>query len=367
MEIKQLTRRQLFTMKNRKNLETKVRKFWEATKNADLVAEYIVAIIVRNALVASDFSLPCQDVVRDLLFQAEPSETLRKFSPFFKDYLDESEWISVIKRLFKNENAYYKATKKMRIHEGNLKNRGSAALADNYDSYTLVSVFEDTNGKKHTWKLRDADPSNTLEETRGILRILTTLTIFEKGDVRQFAKFLDCEFKGTTTLYSTKQPKEQLESVQNSMAEPSKMKADTSIERVLIDGFDLSALTKGELIMLLKGIFEEAEAAMLEESSDKAEEGFEKLPADLPIGNKTNIESRIVPDEKGNQQQKPLSTLSKPKNDLIPSLAAGAILEEGTEKPPKVDTPAKPNGKKLSKKDRKLLKKFNQGKKKHRK
>ncbi|MDT2661247.1 hypothetical protein P7E02_15335 [Enterococcus hulanensis] len=367
MEIKQLTRRQLFTMKNRKNLETKVRKFWEATKNADLVVEYIVAIIVRNALVASDFSLPCQDVVRDLLFQAEPSETLRKFSPFFKDYLDESEWINVIKRLFKNENAYYKATKKMRIHEGNLKNRGSAVLADNYDSYTLVSVFEDTNGKKHTWKLRDADPSNTLEETKRILNILTTLTIFQKGDARQFAKFLDCEFKGTTTLYSTKQPKEQLESVQNSAKELTQMNADTNVEKVLVDGMDLSVLTKGELIMLLKGIFEEAEAAMSAEISDEAEESFEKLPTDLTVGNKTNIESRIVPDEKGNQQQEPQSTLAKPKNDLIPSLVAGAILEEGTEKSPKVDKPVKPNGKKLSKKDRQLLKKYNQGKKKHRK
>ncbi|MBO0458456.1 hypothetical protein JZO77_17115 [Enterococcus hulanensis] len=367
MEIKQLTRRQLFTMKNRKNLETKVRKFWEATKNADLVVEYIVAILVRNALVASDFSLFCQDVVQDLLFQSEPSETLRKFSPFFKDYLDDGEWGNVIKRLFKNENAYYKATKKMRVHKNSLKNRGSAVLADNYDSYTLVSIFEDTNGKKHTWKLRDADPSNTLEETRRILSVLTSLTIFEKGDVRQFAKFVDCDFKGTTTIYSTKQPKEQEQSVQNSVVEPTKTKADTSIEKVLVDGMDLSVLTKGELIMLLKGIFEEAEAVMLEETSDEPEEGFEKLPTDLPIGSKTNIESRIVPDEKDSQQQKPLSTLSKPKNDLIPSLAAGAILEEGTEKLPKVETPVKPNGKKLSKKDRKLLDNFNQRKKKHRK
>ncbi|MBO0410136.1 hypothetical protein JZO81_03660 [Enterococcus hulanensis] len=281
--------------------------------------------------------------------------------------MDESEWSNVIKRLFKNENAYYKATKKMRIHEGNLKNRGSAALAGNYDSYTLDSIFEDANGKKHTWKLRDADPRNTLEETRRILIVLTSLTIFQKGDVRQFAKFLDCEFKGTTTLYSTKQPKEQPESIQNSAKELTQINADTNVEKVLVDGMDLSVLTKGELIMLLKGIFEEAEAAMLEESFDDPEEGFEKLPADLPIGNKTNIESRIVPDEKDSQQQETLSTLAKPKNDLIPTLAAGAILEEGTEKPPKVDTPVKPNGKKLSKKDRKLLDNFNQRKKKHRK
>ena len=194
------------------------------------------------------------------------------------------------------------------------------------------------------------------------------MTIFQKGDVRQFAKFLDCELKGTTTIYSTKQPKEQEQSVQNSVAEPTKTKADTSIEKVLVDGMDLSVLTKGELIILLKGIFEEAEAAMSEETSDEPEEGFEKLPADLVGGNKTNIESRIVPEEKGGKySQQQLSPLTKPKKDMIPSLAAGAILEEDTENPPKSDTPSKPNGKKLSKKDRQLLKRFNQGKKKPRK
>lgn len=54
MEIKPLTQRQLLTMK-RANIEVKVKKFWEATKNVDLVTEYIVALIVRNALVVSDF------------------------------------------------------------------------------------------------------------------------------------------------------------------------------------------------------------------------------------------------------------------------------------------------------------------------
>ena len=54
MEIKPLTQRQLLTMK-RANIEVKVKKFWEATKNVDLVTEYIVALIVRNALVVSGF------------------------------------------------------------------------------------------------------------------------------------------------------------------------------------------------------------------------------------------------------------------------------------------------------------------------
>lgn len=95
MEIKPLTQRQLLTMK-RANIEVKVKKFWEATKNVDLVTEYIVALIVRNALVVSDFSLPCPEVVQELLFHAEPSDVLRKFCPFLKDYVEKSEWEKVV-------------------------------------------------------------------------------------------------------------------------------------------------------------------------------------------------------------------------------------------------------------------------------
>lgn len=184
MEMKQLTRRQLFTVKKRENLEKKVCKFWEETGNVDLVIEYIIAIILRNALVVSDFSLPCKDLVRELLFHAEPSETLKKFCPFLKDYVEESEWITVIKRLFKTETNYYKATKKIRIYESYLKNKGTAEITEKYDSFTLISYFEDESGKKHTWKLRDVDPSNTLEETKRMLGILTKMTIFKKGDIR---------------------------------------------------------------------------------------------------------------------------------------------------------------------------------------
>ena len=74
MEMKQLTRRQLFTVKKRENLEKKVMQILgKETGNVDLVIEYIIAIILRNALVVSDFSLPCKDLVRELLFHAEPS------------------------------------------------------------------------------------------------------------------------------------------------------------------------------------------------------------------------------------------------------------------------------------------------------
>jgi hypothetical protein len=43
-----------------------------------------------------------------------------------------------IKRLFKTETNYYKATKKIRIYESYLKNKGTAEITEKYDSFTLV-------------------------------------------------------------------------------------------------------------------------------------------------------------------------------------------------------------------------------------
>ncbi|MGG5369626.1 hypothetical protein [Enterococcus sp. AZ196] len=351
----ELTRRQIFTMKNRKNLEKKVHKFWEETKNTDLVVEYIVAIILRNALIVSDFSLPCPEIVRELLFQAQPNDTLRKFCPFFKDYVEEHEWLSIIKRLFKNETKYYKATKKMRLYEGYLKDRGHAVITDQYDSYTLTSIFEDANGKKHTWNLRDADPSNNLEETKRILRVLTTLTIFHKGDVRQFVKFMDCDFKGTTTIYSTKQPKEQSQeqSAQKLTTETTK----ATVENSMLEGFDLSMLTKEELIVLIKEIFEEVEPASEEkESSAQIPENSEKLPPDMILGRKTEMDSRIVPaasvkaEKEAQEDMAPL---------LSPTLAAEAVIDEKLEKPPKNGkSTTRTGGKKLTKGEKKIIKNF---------
>ena len=363
MEVKQLTQRQLFTMK-RKGLETKVKKFWEATRNADLVVEYIVAIILRNALVVSDFSLPCQEVVRELLFQAEPSDTLRKFCPFLKDYVEDHEWHSGIKRLFKNETAYFKATKTMRLYESYLKNKGKAINAKKYDSYTLISIFEDANGKKHTWRLRDGDSSNTPEETKRILRILTTMTIFRNtADVRRFAKFIDCDLKGTTTIFSTRTEKKQEreKSAQNLTVETEKTSADSNAPIHLFEGFDLYSLTKGELVVLIEGILNEAKAAIgMEDVIDERTENSEELSSEKRTPHKPNIDTRIVPE-------------SIPKKDTAPSEenpilmpAAVGVLDAPTENPVKTKLSAtKPPTKKISKKDRNILKNYNSSKKRH--
>lgn len=360
MEMKQLTRRQLFTVIKRENLEKKVCKFWEETGNVDLVIEYIIAIILRNALVVSDFSLPCKDLVRELLFHAEPSETLKKFCPFLKDYVEESEWITVIKRLFKTETNYYKATKKIRIYESYLKNKGTAEITEKYDSFTLISYFEDESGKKHTWKLRDVDPSNTLEETKRMLGILTKMTIFKKGDIRQFAKFLDCECRGTTTLYSTRAPKEQ--EAKEVVVEPQKIKAVTDAESDLLKGYDLHLLNKEQLITLIKSLLKEAEAIMHEaELGEVSEEDFDMLPYNKVISQKTRLNDRIVPDTSDKERRSSKSNQSEPeKGEEISALVAAEAkmepsLKKPTEKPPKSNSAPK---KKYTKTERALLKRF---------
>ncbi|MGL9727819.1 hypothetical protein [Enterococcus sp. DIV0756] len=353
MEMKQLTRRQLFTIKKRENLEKKVRKFWEETGNVDLVTEYIIAILLRNALVVSDFSLPCQELVRELLFHAEPSEMLKKFCPFLKDYVEEHEWLTVIKRLFKTETNYYKATKKVRIYESYLKNKGTAEITEKYDSYTLVSYFEDEDGKKHTWKLRDADPRNSLEEAKRILSILTKMTIFKKGNIRQFAKFLDCECHGTTTLYSSRAPKKQEE--KQVAFESEEIKAVSEGETDLLNGFDLQLLNKDQLITLIKSLLKEAEAIMHEaELGDISEEDFEMLPYNNLISQKTNLNDRIAPETTDKALKTTKSTCSKDENERT-LVAAGTMPEALVEKPSEVKTAPK---KYYKKQERALMKRF---------
>ncbi|MDN6216150.1 MAG: hypothetical protein L0J46_03770, partial [Enterococcus sp.] len=55
----------------------------------------------------------------------------------------------------------------------------------------LKTIFEDANGKAVKWVLRDVDPSKDKKEFEPILKILTTLSIFQKDGVRQFVSLVD--------------------------------------------------------------------------------------------------------------------------------------------------------------------------------
>jgi len=208
--------------------------------------------------------------------------------------------------------------------------------------------------------LRDVDPSNTLEETKRMLGILTKMTIFKKGDIRQFAKFLDCECRGTTTLYSTRAPKEQ--EAKEVVVEPQKIKAVTDAESDLLKGYDLHLLNKEQLITLIKSLLKEAEAIMHEaELGEVSEEDFDMLPYNKVISQKTRLNDRIVPDTSDKERRSSKSNQSEPeKGEEISALVAAEAkmepsLKKPTEKPPKSNSAPK---KKYTKTERALLKRF---------
>ena len=364
MEIKPLTQRQLLTMK-RANIEVKVKKFWEATKNVDLVTEYIVALIVRNALVVSDFSLPCPEVVQELLFHAEPSDVLRKFCPFLKDYVEKSEWEKVISRLFKSKKEYFKETKTMRLYDSYLKNRGTAVLEEHYESYIMVAHFEDVNGKKHTFRMRDVDGRNTLAENQRILRIFTSFTIFEKDGVRRFAKFLDCECTGTTVIYSSRaaKKKSQEASVQNKEMNTAKSQSESTVASDFFGEVNLDSMTKGELIVLIKGIFKEVEAAVQEEQSEVFDG---EMSSDKLMPQKSKSDTKNTPDSTDSKSRTQLTMTIAPEEKLRPPLASvGAVSDSKETKTSQTQKPETKPPIKIPKKTHNIMKNFNLSKKKH--
>lgn len=48
---------------------------------------------------------------------------------------------------------------------------------------SLSATFEKSNGRKHTWRMKHANPNKTAKEIKTSLEKLTTLDIFEKDGV----------------------------------------------------------------------------------------------------------------------------------------------------------------------------------------
>lgn len=60
-----LQERQLFQMK-RESLEKRICQYYEETQNSDVVIEYGMALLVRNAMMMEDYSLMCKDLIRQI-------------------------------------------------------------------------------------------------------------------------------------------------------------------------------------------------------------------------------------------------------------------------------------------------------------
>lgn len=189
MTSQKLNQRQIFGMK-KENLAKKINQYYSETRDLASVLEYIVAILVRNALVTSDFSLFMNELVRELYLSAEPNEVLRRMSPYFQDYFTKREWDAVIKRLFKSKTNYFQNTKTARENQKHLTKPNTKKVPLDDREVAIESVFQDANGKNHKWTLRDADPLKEKKDFEPILAILTTLSIFENNGVRRFVQLV---------------------------------------------------------------------------------------------------------------------------------------------------------------------------------
>ncbi|MFQ7236390.1 MAG: hypothetical protein ACLRPU_16065 [Enterococcus hulanensis] len=221
MDVAKLGQRQLFLMKW-ENLEGRILKRFEQSKNVSEVIEYLVAVLVRSALCSRAISETLQALIRELFLTSEPSDTLRRYAPYFEKYCEKSEWKTIIKRLFRNEADYLACTKEAREYKEYLVKEGTLGIRQENHAYIVESFFEDMNGKRHKLTIREVDPNKAAPVVTKLLQILTTLTIFETNGVRKFVKFINYEGSGKiiTTAYDTR-----LEEVEESAQEMTNEKA----------------------------------------------------------------------------------------------------------------------------------------------
>ena len=259
---KPLLTRTLFGVK-RTTLEAKIASYFEFSQDVATFIKYLVVVMVRNSLVVSDFSFLCQELVCEVFLTAEPSEVLREYCAYFKDYFNNSgDWDKVVRRLFVDKKEYYRLTEKARSYKKRLDTPGTEKPQNPELALRLVSTFEDASGKKHALTIADADETRSRVETSQILEILTTVAFFETAaGVRRFVKFVQAKRPGVKDTFVEEevsveeQAEDQVEqqdalqaaSVQNSEAPEVK-----TIEIVVPAGVDLSTLDDQELLTLVR-------------------------------------------------------------------------------------------------------------------
>ncbi|WP_251865032.1 hypothetical protein [Enterococcus malodoratus] len=275
VQTKPLSQVQLFVTK-RNTLEQKISSYYENTQNVSDVIQYAVAIMVKNALVLSDYSEFLKELVRELFLHAEPSEVLRKNLCYFKPYFKSGEFDKVVNRLFKNRKEYLQFSEEARSICKYLHTEDAPAKEDAKYGYHLVSVFKAASEKKHSWILRNIDPAMSKEEarekTRALLKVLTTLTIFEQNGSRKFAQLVKFDYIESANVMHYEESQELLkESDQNSED------AKETLTIMVPHGFDPRTLSDAEAIVLIQAHLPEGktladiEVLFVERPADSAE------------------------------------------------------------------------------------------------
>lgn len=201
MALVKIGQRTLFGVK-KENLMKRIRTYYEQTGNAAEVVEYLVAILLRDALCVVNYSLDLiVDLIHQLFLTSEPNDTLRQHAVYFQKFFSEEQWQSVITRLFQSEAAFREATKETCLYNELLMKRSQIKAETSEVQFKIASVFMDASGKKHTWTLSNTKeiPKNSekdIAEVAELLKIMTTLTIFEtSAGVRRFTEFMSYKSK----------------------------------------------------------------------------------------------------------------------------------------------------------------------------
>lgn len=253
-----LLQRQLFGMK-RETLEAKIISYFEFSNDISALIKYLVILMVRNSLVVSDYSFVCRELICDVLLTAEPTDVLREYCAYFKDYFKKSsDWDRVVHRLFRNKKNYYRLSEKARSYKKLLDTPGTEAVNNSELALRIISTFEDTSGKKHTLTIADADETRSKADIYKILEILTTVKLFKTADgVRRFARILKAKRPGTKETLN--EDEQQVANVQNVKQE---VKEKQNVEIIIPVGINPGTFTDEELLAMIQ--VEHPEVASLE-------------------------------------------------------------------------------------------------------
>ena len=308
-----LSQLQLFVTK-RERLEKAIMKAYTDSRDADTVIQYVVAVLVRNALCISDFSLICQDLVREILLFAEPTDVLRKFAPLFREFFGSGkEWEQVTRRLYKKTKEYHRYNNRVSDCKKYLFAKTTPIEELNGQQYKLVSTFEDAIGKIHTWSLRDADKNASAMKIDAVLELLSSLSIFEKDGVRRFVKLENSEIDNCTRHLKIRKGEIVEESAQTSASQTEAAKPS----------FDFSRMSEEERLQLVEMLLPEGIVL-----ADTRSEGHKENPDSLPeksiatsqepestSGAVTSIvEETPEPVEENKKPKNPQSIYKKPKS-----------------------------------------------------
>lgn len=251
-QSKPLTKRTLFVMK-RDRLESRINMYFQHTRDIASVIEYLIVVMLRDALSCSDFSFLCRDLVRDLFLNAEPSALLRKYCAYFQDYFAAgSEWNQVKARLFSSQQEYDRFSKEACFYKNILNTPATRENANPDLNLRFVSVFKDAAEKKHTLTIQNANERRSGIEAIRMLKVLTTLNIFKTASgVKRFAEFVKLNRPGVKETLEEEEMYDELreESVQVSAVEETEVK---TVEIIVPQDFDVTSLNEAEVLTLVR-------------------------------------------------------------------------------------------------------------------